>query len=349
MARKKNLIAYKDEFIKLYNEGNSIREIARLYEVSKGSVARILDGNVEFRKKSSIVGKEDIIHEMFSRGASRSEISKSLGVTYSTVTNFLVKQGLVKVNSSKHSDLIDTFKEEYESGKSLKEISEKYNTTAATVHTYVLQEIGETRSYIEASRKYETNDTYFDTLNDQKAYQLGIIFELGSIYNNARIGSDKISLSSKNNVDLIFKALDGVTSKGERSLSLDAKFGTYTIYVSSTHLKDILLGYGMKSATLNIPNEFMDSFMSGFLTAAVHIMTRSIYISLGKSFEKSVLEYMDYMKIRYSVKNNCIIIHNKDGILKLLYKFPDIWNLIDIYLGKNPRNRYWIARKNEFK
>ena len=206
--------------------------------------------------------------------------------------------------------------------------------------------MGGTRTYSETSRKYETIDDYFDVLDKYKAYQLGLIFELGGVYKG--IGGNKLNLSSKFNVDLMFEAFKGVTDKGKDALCFDSKTGVSSISINSSKLSDNLLSYGIMSESLQIPTEFMDNFIEGYLTSALTIHNRSIYISLGKSYSKSIIEYItDSLHIKCTIRDRYISIHNKDGIRRLILKFPMILNRVDQYLSANPTNTYWVRRKEE--
>lgn len=347
MAKKRNLIQYKDDFLRLYNEGKSINEIGRIYNANKGSISRILKSCTTLRDTSPIPGNKDKILELHMKGLTRAEIARTLDITYTTVSNFLVRSGLVKVNS-KYEDLIPKFKEDYESGMSLQEIGDKYSVSPSSVHTYLMQEGVDVRDYTESSRKYELNEAYFDNLTNKKAYQLGLIFELANVFKNDGHGSPKISLSTKNNVKCMFKALEGVSSKGEGSINIDTKTGVKVLYINSYGIYNAMVHYGFESDKLNIPTEYMDSFMLGFFETALSITDRRIYISLDKPYVQSILNYLNNLQIRYVNKTKYVAIYNKDGALKLLTKFPDLMDKVAAFLEKKSDSTYWILRKQEF-
>lgn len=341
MAEKKNLIIYKDEFIKLYKEGNSLRKIGEMYGVSKNSVGAIIKKHMELRPKSSVAGKEEEAYNLYKKGYTASQIAKKLNVNYSGLVSFFAKEHGINVEvNKKYIELLPKFKEDYSNGMSLTEISQKYGINRATIYNYLIQENIDMRTYSETSRKYELDENYFDDLNDKKAYQLGIIFEIGTaIKGNS---SHIIRLSFKRNIDIIFEAVDEITEKDEKNLNTDPKTGVKILDLNSEHLYNKIIEYGINSNKVNIQNCYMDNFIRGYLKPALRICSKKIYISLGKSFEQSIEYYLkEDLAIKLSKQKYFISIGNKDGISKLINKFPEIKDKIKTYLEENPDNKYW--------
>ena len=50
----------KKEFARLYNEGNSLRAIAKMFDTSKGTIKNNIKDLVDFRPKTSAKSEENI-------------------------------------------------------------------------------------------------------------------------------------------------------------------------------------------------------------------------------------------------------------------------------------------------
>lgn len=126
--KTKNLRQYKDEFIKLYNEGYSFRKIGEMYGVSKGSVGRYIKEGAELRVKGLTESQRQKAKKLYLEGFTVNAISDKLGSAYSTVKNYLSNEfGIVTNGNKKYEHLVDNIVKDYENGLNATEISKKYS------------------------------------------------------------------------------------------------------------------------------------------------------------------------------------------------------------------------------
>lgn len=221
MSKKKNSEQYKDEILEKYNNGQSIRSIARDYGMNHTSISALIRKYQELRVPRA--KQEEVLNQIYPlhlQGYSMKDIAKTLGIGTTVVANYLALNHNVESSTGKglkYEHLLETFKEEYLRGDTLTEISERHGVPRQTVLSYLNRQGVKAREYSEASRVYELNEDYFDTLTKKKSFQLGIIYAHGSIIRKRH--SSVLRLSCKQGKEQLFvKAFEGVTGSVEERI-----------------------------------------------------------------------------------------------------------------------------------
>lgn len=337
--KSKNLRQYKDEFIKLYNEGYSFRRIAEMYGVSKGAVGRYIKEGTELRVKGLTESQKQQVKGLYLEGLTVNAVADKLGLVYSTVKNYLSNEfGIVTNGNKKYAHLVDKVIKDYESGLNATEISEKYNISRQTVMNYVAESDVNARTYSEASRIYELNEDYFDNLDKEKSAILGMIFAKGRAFNNLNNYCVDINVheSKRNIVNIILKKLysgdapkfnyiDNNIVSRISSKNLYAKLNEYGLY-----------NKGDKNVFERVPDGVdEESFWKGYIYASCTINTRHLYINGNPNEIKVLQAYLNKLGITNFRKcNTGISIENKKEIKKLIeeFNFHFIKELIEEYV-----------------
>lgn len=332
---KKNTRKYKDEFIKLYKDGLSIREISRKYEISKSIISSLIKEEMELRPKSSVLSIREELYQSYLTGLNFNQIAKQFNVNTSSVANVLRKYYDIEKSNRKFEYLLEDFKKEYENGKSLSQISKKYGVSRQTILDYISEEKVKTRNYAEASRNYTIDENYFDELDNHKAYILGLFFAIGDTYStlsNKYIIDLKLHHSKK---DLILKAIKDITNKTTMT-NIDS---TLILRLNSKKISDRLNYYGINDDKLNIPNELKKYFFDGYFEEKLKISKR--YISVHIKFNNVVKDYLfndlkiNEENIRYNSSCNTIIIEKMSEIKKIELVHSQLTKKIDDYIELN--------------
>lgn len=293
---KKSYRHYKKEFINLYKEGMSIRAIADKYEINKSSVSRLIREDIPLRDKSPAYQFKDKIYDLYKKGHGVYEIASLISTDELKIRGEAVKKILFKEfdilvpSNPKNEELIPEFIKLYKEGKTLNDIANEYNVSKQTVLNYI--NIGglKARDYHESSLKTYLNEEYFDVLNDNKAYQLGIIFSMGCVHKeNTNVFLD-LSIN-ENKKEFIFKAIDGVSDKNRDNLEWNHDNKISTIRVSSKKLCKKLSDYGLGS-NINIPEEYKHSFFKGFFEVIINITNRNVSFPTKNRYNEDVKLYL---------------------------------------------------------
>lgn len=258
------------EWAKLYNDEQlSFSEIAKRYNTTTRTVNRTLQGLVTTRPKSAYEQYAEVWKEMYLSGQTKQAIGKKYGTSASTVMHVLKRHGIEpQTHSSKHkySHLGAEWKNKYEAGSSLKEISDEYQVNIETIRQYIEREGGETRSYSESIRKYNIDDHYFDQVDEPlKAYHLGLVFGVGTLIEDMHLHMLNLSFQEANKE--IAEKLIAVL--GETSV-YQGKKGEISIRYISKHLFDTLIQWGLrlnkdKNTTFpKLPDELISAFVLGY-------------------------------------------------------------------------------------
>lgn len=273
MAAKKQspYIDYQDEWKQLYDSGLSFTEIAKRYGVVYSTVQTVLRGVVKPRPKQQYASYAKKWAKMYNEGYSSNEIAEKDNVSVNTVTKYLKKEGVELrrqvVREREYEHLTNTWIGLYNSGKSLKEIAEQYETTPQTVHKYIKDKT-EMRWYTETSRQFEINESIFDVIdNDEKAYWLGLMFSTGSIINDINGGGIQLSISIKD-IDRVEGFQNFLETEKEIKTIKHETYHQAFIRIHNKHLYEVMLSHGLesnKNQSLCFPKHINDKYLSAFI------------------------------------------------------------------------------------
>lgn len=337
---KKNMRAFKDEFVKLYKEGYSLRKIGEMYGVSKITVKRYVEEECEIKPRGLTDTQKKKAVELYSNGHySINQIAKTLNACATTVRRYLTSE-FGKLNNSgekKYEHLRSSIVKDYESGLSATELAEKYGVSRQTALDYTLESGVKIRNYSETSRLFPLREDYFDTLSEKKAYILGILFSEGRL--DRHPGCNFIDFSvfrdRKYVMDIIVKELFI-----DEHPKIELFQNTYKLRISSSKLHDRLNSLGMynnkevcNDTELFEPSfkEFEKSFWEGFIFAGISINHRDLFISGHRCHMGALYSYIsNELGIKCKlVQPTSIVIMNKKETKKLIKVYPFIQQFIE--------------------
>lgn len=346
--KAKDLRKYKDEFVKLYKEGYSLRKIAEMYGVTKASVTRYVKEECELRQRGLSEKDKQKAKELYLYGKTVNAIGEILGKPKSTIKSYLSKEfGVVTEGVKKYEHLANDMIKDYEQGMNATEISKKYGVSRQTVINYVYESHIDTRDYSQTSRKYSLNEDYFDKLNEENSFILGIIFAKGRL--NSTTGTKWLDITVyKDRIDVIETVLD-VLYKDECP-KLHAIENNFTVRINSEKLYNTLDSYHIynkgNKEELVLPNGISEKeFWRGFIYSGISISKRQLSIT-GNAREIILLsDYLIKLGISFRSYSTGIIIQNKKEVNKLIgidgYGF--IKQMIEKYISTldNPNSTPW--------
>lgn len=264
------------EWVQLYNEGKSFREIAEQYGCNKNTVGRTLREHVEQRPKSEWDKyAEEWANLYMNHMYSKTDIANQFGTKIGVVSRVLKAVGIapdaeVSLRLKKYTHLVGDFIREYESGMSLHDIERKHGVNKQTVLNYLRDEGVELRDYAESSRKYSIKEDYFDVIDtEEKAYFLGLVFAIGTTIElfNSHCLNLSIHESKEILIKNVVKELRGEEEYG--GISKNESDDVLRVRLHSKKLYDKLRELGLKSRTEttfpNIPSAFDTSFILGYI------------------------------------------------------------------------------------
>ncbi|MFN7251500.1 MAG: hypothetical protein ACK4M9_11995 [Anaerobacillus sp.] len=118
-------------------------EVAERYlqlkeDIKQGNVDKYYSGKVQPKRRQNKVTEDMVktIIELYLKGVTRLDISYKLGVSKTTVNNYIVKElGNQKTDTvAPATQVLEDWKELRSQGLSFADIASKYNVTASTVH-----------------------------------------------------------------------------------------------------------------------------------------------------------------------------------------------------------------------
>lgn len=269
--KSKNLRELKPEFLRLYNEEKkSIREIARIYNVDKSSVSRYIHEDVKPRLRGLSDTQKETAKALYEGGYKLSEIAREINGSPCTIKSFLIKEygEIITFRKKKYEHLIDSFVNDYNSGLSSWEISKKYNVSPSTILNYIGEKDVKARDYSESSNRYEINEDYFDLLNKNNSYILGLI--LGCSSENKKSSMEFIDLrftkKQESTADTILKEI--YTTEAPSKYYVNS---TTVVRIFSKKLVKRILDIKNELISGHIPNEldkYKEYFLQGFIESS---------------------------------------------------------------------------------
>ena len=309
----------------MYKEGKSLRAIALQYNVSKTSVKRYIEEDMEIKPRGLSEEDKNKCKELFLNDYTVSAISKNLSLNYSTVKGYLTKEfGNVTNGERKYEHLVEDIKNLYINGASSSDISNKLGISKQTVMNYISEEGIKARTYSETSRVYDLDENIFDEINKENAYILGIIFARGGIDKSSSTSFINISIF-KDNIYLLDKVARFIyTCEYPKANLVD---NTYSIRISSAKLVERLGELGLRNNITKTCKSYLhkdllpfkQEFFEGYFTANASVNKKYVHITGNNNTLSFVKEYLikdlDIVKIQNT--NYGITIENNIEVRKL--------------------------------
>lgn len=298
------------EWIELYQQGLSIREIADRYKVNKGCVSYCIRNTIGIRPKNNHHLYEEEAIRLFQLGFNGQEIANQLNISFNVVKNILSKNGIHLGNKLKYEHLISHFIEDYEKGLSLREIGDKYNVSSQTVLNYLNYNQSKVRSYSESSLIYEIENTYFKDLNPEKIYFMGIIFGCGKIYeiNTSQFINFSIDENKK---ELLEKILDEFSNKTNKSIFKKDKGKGYYARINSIAFVEELRELGINQHLPSLKDEDKIFFFKGFFDSSHSIFKQHIAIKCFPSYRQEIINFLNQIGIYHISENKYSLLIKK--------------------------------------
>ena len=338
-ARKVNMRSkyehLKDEFIKEYKDGKSIRQIALKYGVAKGTVSNTLKKYIELRPKSVIdtFSEQELrkIYEMYMQGIYISHIADNYNVSAWKIKKTLKLYFGVDVETNRrYENLVPFILKDYADGLSLKEIGVKYGISPQCVLSYINLEGEKARDYSESVHYGKLDTTYFDNVSSESANTLGVLYATASLYtfNTSRF----IHINAKvNQLDNMLMVINRFASKSKDQYSNVDKSTSKVMRVCSLELSEKLkeIGLGSKLPTKSYLKGYVKEFLDGFFMFAVSVKGDTVRICCSNRYKEDLKSYFDNRGIVYR-KSWDFAIGNTASIIKIIKCHPVIkQNIID--------------------
>ena len=345
--KPKNLRELKPEFLRLYiEEKKSIREIAKIYNVDKSSVSRYIHEDVKPRLRGLNDAQKETAKTLYESGYTIREIAHEIEGSYNTIKTFLIKEygEITTSRKKKYNHLIDLFVNDYNSGLSSLEIAEKYNVSPSTVLNYIGEKNVKARDYSESSNRYDINEDYFNLLNKNNSYILGLI--LGCSSENKKSSMDFIDLrfTKKQNsiMNTILKEIYTKDTPSKHNTN-----STTVIRVYSKKLVKRILEIKNELISGCIPNElseYKENFLKGFLESSKIDIKNGICIKAYENQTNFIINLIsDYYELIKSNENLSDIFspsENRKTLGLTFYKDYNIYKINNILgLTNNELNK----------
>lgn len=333
--RKENTVKYKEEWIKLYNEGLSFREIGRRYGYAMSTVKQRISDSVIKRDKNENDKYHEIWGKLYENGFTLTQIGDVYGVSKCVIRRVLVKYGYINniLNRGKYNDLKEDMVKMYRGGYSLREIAEKFNLSKQTVLNYIkFVDEGVIRDYSSSLRVYNYNEDYFEELTEESAFTLGLLIKTSFIINekSRRLLRMGFSGGKKDVIDCIARNINFKEIK--YNYNEKEKFFRPEIFGSKIIDNLSVIGVRTKGQDynkVNIPEKYISNFLDGYIYACYKELKNCIAIQIVDLIEEEEFsKYMESLNIyKYlfvDKKTKKMLNINNEDKDKFLQKISDI-------------------------
>lgn len=317
MSEKKETKKYTQEWVDLYNKGLSLREIGKKYDVTYVTVKNRIGDYVDFRPKSLAEQYISEWLELYNSGVKKSEIARMYDVSPSVVGTKLKKAGVPTRPNGLNIDeaTIKSVVEEYAKGYSLKSVADKYRISAQTVLKYVNEEGSGSRKLAEVTRKYDIDALYFEELNFEKVFVLGLIYRIAAIVQTHSKTFLRITVvKSRSKLTSYIYDKFNFANENERR---DKKDGATRISIYCAEMIDSIKKYGIRTMgdKLEMPKNispYEDYFIKGYIYGSVSVYKHKVEI-LGcvDGIKENIISYLVN---EFNISKESILDNGKDRI-----------------------------------
>ena len=272
--------------IKMYQDGNTVRKIAKEYGVVHSTITKILIKENVFERDRKILSNKipecehsNLISMYINDGMFQYELAELYGVSKPTIANILK---YYNVNTSDHvrksKFSIEDIKYMYhlyiDDNYSSYDIAKIYNVDPSEILLLFKKNGFNKKPFTIANRKYSINENYFDVIDTQnKAYFLGLLWSDGCNFVKKNAIILGLQESDKHILDSFNKEINSNRPlRFENRNDKNANWkNVYILRVNNEHMSKVLESYGMvqnKSLILdfpkNLPKELYSHFMRGY-------------------------------------------------------------------------------------
>lgn len=269
-----------NEWVKLYQNGLTVNEIAKIYGAHRDTVRKaIINKNVSLRKRTEFYApyKEfyDEWVELYKSGMSTCKIAELYGCSAVAVGDALKKCGVEMrspgESSAKYTQFYREWAELYKQGTSGVEIAAKYGCDHGTVMN-ALKKFGiNARSNSESHRRYNIeNENAFEVINNEySAYFLGFIMADGCVTWNRKKNSYRLQVAVRaSDIDILEQLRSYLGCEHPLHYYDNHGYPGVMLNISSQKLVFDLIKHGCtfrKSLNLKFPSFIDDNLICHFL------------------------------------------------------------------------------------
>jgi len=295
---------------------------------------------------------EEQVLSLYRSGKSLREISRQLGVNFSTVRNIVWRNGELKQSAPRKFDEEKKAKaiELFEQGVSMQAISREIGINNNTISMYLREQGIDTFKH---NRKHSLNENVFDIIDtEEKAYWLGFLSADGSVQartkNGKTVSSYILELGLKADDKHHLEKLCDFLDISREIIKYRKSTNSYRVFVSSTALCKRLIELGLtpnKTYSLKLNENVLNSslarhYLRGLFDGDGHISKNKYQISITSAsldvldcVNKHFSEYLQtsYMPYRYRKNSNAIQLRYRvqDSIKILRYLYEDATIFLD--------------------
>ena len=281
----------KKEFARLYNEGNSLRAIAKMFDTSKGTIKNNIKDLVDFRPKTSAKSEENInsIIKLYNEEVSIKDIAIKMNASPNTIKTILGREGYLDLDiySLKYHELLPQIIEMVYAGQSLSNISKQLDISKATLSNYInwLNKVPD--NYYDKNRNFELDENYVLNLLNTNIYELGILMNKFSIVNRTFVlGVD--FYTSKYLYNQHFKTTRNFTDKQYIEADNYKNKEMYMLTIISKKLFNYFKNFDFEIIK-NLNDIDKKMFLKGYIQGNIHPTDKKYKISSGET--KSIKIY----------------------------------------------------------
>ena len=270
--------------VKLYQDGYSVRKIAKKYGVVHSTITNILIKENVFESGRKIFkipeGEHSNLISMYTNdGMYQYELAELYGVSKPTIGNILRYYNVdtsdhVRKSQFSDDDVQYMYHLYIDENYSSYDIAKIYNVDSTEILLLFKKNGYDTKSFSVANRKYNINENYFDKIDTQnKAYFLGLLWSDGCnfVKKNAIILS--LQETDKHILDSFNKEIESnrpLRFENRNDKNPNWK-NAYILRINNEHMSHVLESYGMvqnKSLILEfpkkLPKELYPHFIRGY-------------------------------------------------------------------------------------
>ena len=318
--------------VKLYQDGYSVRKIAKKYGVVHSTITNILIKENVFESDRKIFKIPECEHSnlisMYTNdGMYQYELAELYDVSKPTIGNILKYYNVdtsdhVRKSQFSSDDVKYMYHLYIDENYSSYDIAKMYNVDPTEILLLFKKNGYNTKSFSVSNRKYNINENYFDEIDTQnKAYFLGLLW------------SDGCNFVKKNAIILCLQETDkhildsfNAEIESNRPLRFENRNdknpnwkNAYILRINNEHMSHVLESYGMvqnKSLILefpkNLPEELYPHFIRGYFDGDGCIPHSMVDYSTNMVGTKEVLSKFQEILDKQSIKTT-LRIHTNNG------------------------------------
>ena len=298
---------------KLRENGYSIQEIADMYDITKSKIIYWVNRyNFDLPLKDNntdVEAEEELVSELYRNGYSISEIERNTSLSKLTISYRLYcKLGVISEKSrAKFESIKDNLLEDFNNKVDFNDMTKKYRISKTMLKIFLME-----LNLIEKTTiKLVTNYDYFNTLDNNKAEILGIIFSTAKFtpdYSNNKVVMFSVGAKYKY---LLERVIDELFNNCAPSINGGEDKG-YRFRLPKGQISEDLLKYGMES-NINIDKKFADSFVNGYCMYSSRVEKYYVHITIKRdSHLEFFKKYLEDIGIQdYKVRGKSITISKR--------------------------------------